>query len=221
MATVIADGVSVHIPAWVVDLPSFRRWYESDEFPQEGRVCFLNGEVWADMSMEQVFSHVRMKPEVGRVLGNLIVDEGLGEYFGDGLMITNDEAGVANVPDGSFISFASYRTGRVRLVEGKGGGYTAVEGGPDLVIEIVSDGSVDKDTEWLMRAYHEAGVREYWLIDARSEPLRFDVYKHGPKGFTAARKSGGWVKSAVLGKSFRLEATTNPLGHPDYGLRVR
>jgi Uma2 family endonuclease len=222
MAKVIWDGSTcLDIPTWVVDLASFRRWVDSDEFPEEGRVCFINGEVWADMSRQQAFSHVRVKDVVGRVLGSLVVTEQLGEYFGDGLRITNEDAGVSNVPDGTFIAAESFRTGRARWVRGREGGFTQLDGSPDLVIEVVSDSSEDKDTEWLMRAYWEAEVREYWLIDARAEPPRFDIYKPGPKGFTAVRRSGGWVKSAVLGRSFRLEATANALGHPDFALAVR
>jgi hypothetical protein len=42
MATVIFDESAVlTIPAWVNDLASFRRWAETDEFPQEGRICWL------------------------------------------------------------------------------------------------------------------------------------------------------------------------------------
>jgi len=35
------------------------------------------------------------------------------------------------------------------------------------------------------------------------------------------RTQGGWAKSAVFGKSFRLTEQTDPLGHPDYTLAVR
>jgi Uma2 family endonuclease len=221
MAKVFFDGGAVQIPPWVVDLASFRHWAESDEFPEEGRICFLNGEVWVDMSRQQAFSHVRVKDVLGSVLRQVIAEQELGEYFGDGLRVTNVDAGVSNVPDSIVISAASFRSGRVRWVESREGSYTELEGSPDLVIEVVSDSSEDKDTEWLMRAYWDAGVREYWVIDARQEPPKFDIYKHGTKGFTAARKSAGWVKSAVLGKSFHLAATRNALGHPDYVLRVR
>ena len=58
MPTVIYPDGTLQIPVWVTDLTSFRRWAESDGFPEEGRVCFINGEVWADMSKQQVFSHV-------------------------------------------------------------------------------------------------------------------------------------------------------------------
>jgi Uma2 family endonuclease len=80
---------------------------------------------------------------------------------------------------------------------------------------------VDKDTEWLQKAYWEAGIPEYWLIDARKPPLSFDIHRHTAKGYATTRKPGGWVKSAVLGQSFRLSAEVNGLGHPEYTLEMR
>ena len=136
----------------------------------------------------------------------------------------NLPAELSGVPDGTYVSFDTLRAGRARYVEGKGkdaGGYTQLEGIPDLVIEVVSPSSVDKDTEWLQKAYWEAGIPEYWLIDARRPPLTFDLYRHARRGYITARKSGGWVKSAVLGKSFRLAVEVNGLGHPEYTLEVR
>jgi Uma2 family endonuclease len=49
----------------------------------------------------------------------------------------------------------------VRLIEGKRGGYTEIQGSPDMVLEVVSDSNVHKDYELLRRAYWEAGIREY------------------------------------------------------------
>jgi len=155
---------------------------------------------------------------INRVVGGFVVENQLGEYFGDGLRITNDSAGVSNVPDGTFISVESFETKRVHWVNDL---YTELDGSPDLVLEVVSDSSEDKDTEWLMTAYWNAGIREYWVIDARSSPLRFDIHKRGAKGFTTVRKLEGWSKSPVLGKSFRLRAIKNALGHPDFSLELR
>jgi Uma2 family endonuclease len=221
MATVIFDDVTLQIPAWVSDLTSFRRWAESDEFPEEGRVCFINGEVWADMSMQQIFSHLAVKNAINITVGALVAKAGAGRYWPDGLRLFSDTADLSAVPDGSYISFEALRTGRVKLVEGREGGYTAVEGAPELVIEVVSDSSEEKDYEWQMSAYWEADVQEYWVIDARTTPIRFDVYRSGPKGFVITRKAGGWAKSTVLGKTFRLDMVPDPLGNPDYALRVR
>jgi Uma2 family endonuclease len=90
-----------------------------------------------------------------------------------------------------------------------------------MVLEVVSDSSVQKDEELLRRAYWEAGVREYWLVDARKTPIRFDILRHGPRGYAAARKQDGWLKSAVFGKSFRLTQAENDLGHPEFTLGLR
>jgi Uma2 family endonuclease len=225
MLTVVSDGTQMlTIPSWVVDFASFRRWCESDEFPEEGRIWFLRGGVWADMTMEQVFSHNQVKNEIAYTLTGLIKRTKSGRFFPDGLRITNLPAELSGVPDGTYVSFDTLRAGRAKYVEGKGkdvGGYTQLEGIPDLVIEVVSPSSVDKDTEWLQKAYWEAGIPEYWLIDARKPPLSFDLYRHTANGYAAARKSGGWAKSAVLGRSFRLMAAVNGLGHPEYTLELR
>ena len=36
MSTIVLEDTVVHIPPWVVDLASFRRWTELDEFPEKG-----------------------------------------------------------------------------------------------------------------------------------------------------------------------------------------
>lgn len=55
MITVINESNRVvSIPTWVVDLESFRRWCDADDFPEHGRVWYLKGEVWIDMSKERV-----------------------------------------------------------------------------------------------------------------------------------------------------------------------
>ncbi len=217
----VVDDVSIGIPGWVVDHASFRQWFQSDDFPEEGRVSFLNGEVMFDMSQEQIFSHVRMKTEIGRVLANIAKRKLNGVYFGDGLLISHLGAEVSNNPDGVFVANASFEDGTVRLVEGAKQGYIELEGSPDMVLEVVSDSSVKKDFELLRVAYWKAGIREYWLVDARGEKLDFQILKLTSKGYSPIRAVGGWIKSAVFRKSFRLVATKNHLGHPDFELQVR
>ncbi len=209
------------IPAWVVDLPSFRRWADSEDFPEEGRVWYIRGGVWADMSKEQVFSHNQVKKVITFTLTRVELETESGRFFPDGLRLTNLPAELSGVPDGMYVTYKSFRSGRAKYVESPDGGYTELEGVPDLVIEVVSTSSVDKDTEWLQKTYWEAGIPEYWLIDARKPPLVFEIYRHTAKGYAAARKSGGWVKSAVFGKSFRLTAEKNGMGYPKYTLDVR
>jgi Uma2 family endonuclease len=221
MSTVMFNDGSVRIPSWVVDRAAFRRWLNSDDFPETGRICFLAGEVWVDMSMEQLFSHNQVKHEYGLVVGGLVKAGRLGRYFPDGILVGNAEADFTTQPDGTFVSSAALETGRVRLVEGAKAGFLELEGSIDMVLEVVSDSSVYKDTVLLRDLYWQAGIAEYWLVDARGERLNFEILRHTPKGYVALRRQGGWLKSNVFNKSFRLTRQVDALGNPDYSLEVR
>lgn len=225
MPTVVHEEYgAITIPRWVVDISSFWRWRDQAELPEKLRVHFLNGDVWVDTAVEELFSHNRVKTALGMALAALIEDGGLGVYLGDGMTLSNPAADLVTEPDAMFLSAGSiaakrvwYEAGKKRKAEA-----TRVVGTPDLVVEIVSPNTADKDTEWLMSAYHNAGIPEYWLIDARdAADLRFDIFRRKPREFVAARRVGGWVKSAVLGKSFRLGRTETAIGIPRYELEVR
>lgn len=190
--------------------------------PEKLRVHFINGEVWADMSMEEGYSHNLVKNAVYATLVPLTRGRGL--FFSDGMTLTNDQIAVGTNPDAMFLSNGSLGAGRVEVVAGRRPRAEATEvvGSPDLVVEVVSPNSVDKDTEWLTSAYHNAEITEYWPIDAREEDdIRFDVLKRGPKGFVLQRKKGGWVKSPVLGKEFRIVWSAGDHGYPEVTLEVR
>jgi len=209
------------IPEWVKDLKSFRCWYDSDDFPEEGRIDYLTGEVWVDMSWEQVFTHNQVKQEFNLTVGRIAKTGRKGRYFPDGLRLSNIVADISVQPDGTYISNESMREANIKLIEGAREGYVEIEGNPDMVLEIMSDSSVKKDTERLPELYWKAGIKEYWLVDVRGERLRFDIYLFTPKGYLPAKKTGGWMKSQVLGKSFRLTCQEDEFGNPEYSLKVR
>jgi Uma2 family endonuclease len=168
-----------------------------------------------------VLSHNQAKNEFAFVLTGIVKARKLGRYVPDGMLVSNIEANLTSQPDGAFISKRSLRLGRVRFVEGAQEGYLELEGAPDMVLEIISKSSVRKDTDTLHELYWRAGIREYWLVDARGERLEFNILRHGPKGYITTRKEAGWIKSAVFGKSFRLTRRTDEFGHPEYTLAVR
>jgi hypothetical protein len=220
--TFVVAAKAVHIPAWVEDHASFRRWVHSDEYPEEtGRICYFNGEIWVDLSMEQLFTHNQVKNEYAFTLTGVIKAGRLGRFFADGALVSNLEANLSAEPDGMFVSTKTMRTGRIQLVEGKKVGYIELLGTPDMTLKIVSESSVEKDTVILPELYWRAGVREYWRVDARGESLVFDILRHTAKGYVATRKRAGWVKSAVFGRSFRLAQQADELGHAEYTLEVR
>ena len=212
---------SVHVPFWVNDLESFRRWMLSDESPEKVPLFFLAGEVWIDMSKEQFFSHNQLKQEFFRVVGALAKQERLGTFCPDGMLLSNEEADLSGNPDGIFVAKETFHADKVRMIEGAEDGVVELEGSPDMVLEVVSDSSVEKDTEVLRELYWKAGIREYWLVDARGERLEFQILRHSTRGYTPVRKSAGWLKSAVFGKAFRLTRQLDDLGHPDFTLDVK
>jgi Uma2 family endonuclease len=221
MNTIVLYEDSVVIPDGISDLEAFRRWAHSEDFPDAGRICFLHGELWVDMSREEVFTHNQLKQEFNLVLGGLVKVQRLGRFFPDGLPVTNDRAQLACQPDGTFVSRQTMKSRRVRLVEGEKGGYLELAGIPDMVLEIVSSSSVEKDTATLPDLYWRAGIPEYWLVDARSSRIQFDIFEYQADGYAAVRKHGGWVESQVYGKSFRLSRRIDEEGNPDYSLSVR
>jgi Uma2 family endonuclease len=220
--TVADERMEVSVPSWVVDLDTFCEWVGSDDVPEKLRVWYLKGEVWIDMSWEQVYTHVLLKSRFFIVLGGLVDADRLGRFYPDGLFLRNKAADVGCKPDATFASTATLLAKRLRPIPGKRGGIIELEGSPDMVLEIVSTGSVRKDNVVLKQAYWEAGAREYWLVDARKEPLTFDIFRRTAKGYTATRKQDGWLKSAVFGKSFRLTQQVDPaLGDVVFNLEVR
>lgn len=220
--TVQLTGGAIHVPEHVrQSLAAFREWAGDNDLPEKTRIDFYKGEVWVDMSREQVFTHGVLKTRISTALDTLIQAEELGHYWCNGVLLTNEAADLSGNPDGTFVSHESLETGRVSLTEGVDEGYVELVGTPDMVLEVVSESSVMKDTVTLRQAYWEAGIPEYWLVDARGEAIDFHILKHGPKGYTDTRKAGGWVKSAVFGRSFRLTRGTDRGGNPRFTLDVK
>jgi len=217
---VLIDG-EILIPGWVVDHDSYRRWAKSDDFPQSGRFSFIDGMIWVDLTMEEFFTHNQVKGEFSAVLGSLVKSIDLG-YFGyDGNLWTHPEAGISTEPDGLFFCYETLQSGRVRLIDGAEHGYVEIEGSPNMVLEIVSDSSVRKDTTILKEKCARAGVDEYWLVDARGAELSFEIWRLHEGNYVAAPSEANWHASAVFGRSFKLEQDKDRLGHPRFRLIVR
>lgn len=223
MSTIVA-GIDepIAIPAGIHSLDDFRQWSTAPDFPQSGRIDFLGREIVIDMSPEQYYEHSGPKVEIGRVLANLARAEDLGDVHLDSTRIVSPEAQLSCEPDVLFISYDSLDSGKVRLVPGhrrQGTDAIEVEGAPDLVVEVVSQSSQTKDLKRLPVAYYAAGVREYWIVDARSEPLVFEILTRGVSSFESVpADDDGFRSSAVFGRKFRLVQRQHPRGHVVFDL---
>ena len=216
------DDPAIRIPARAATLAGFRAWALSDEFPERGRFSFINGELFVDMSPEELETHNKVKTEVVSAIANLNKELDLGEFYSDGTLVTNEVADLSTEPDGAFVTWRSFEEGRVRLTprEDRPGQYVELQGTPDWILEVVSRSSVAKDTRVLREAYHRAGVPEYWIIDARFNAIDFQVLRHRRDRYVVAAPRGGWHRSSVFGRGFRLERRLNRMGRWRYTLQV-
>lgn len=218
---VIGKQGIVRIPTDAHTLAGFRRWVHSPEFPEKLRSHYIQGNVYLDMTQESIQTHVLVKSAVFRTLPNLMIEDDLGEFYPDGVLVTNKSAGISNNPDGLAVLWATYESRRVRVLVRKKK-EVEVQGSPDWVMEIVSDGSVKKDTKQLRQAYHRARISEYWLIDARGDDIRFQILLWRKPGYVASPLSeDGWQRSKVFGREFKLVRQRNRRGGWHYTLLVR
>jgi hypothetical protein len=73
-------------------------------------------------------------------------------------------------------------------------------GGPDLVVEVVSDDSVTRDHGEKLREYEAAGVREYWIIAPRPRRRSSQFYRLDSGGHyhQVGPDTAGIVRSEVI-----------------------
>jgi Uma2 family endonuclease len=99
---------------------------------------------------------------------------------------------------------------------------TEIEGAADLVVEIVSNSSVGKDTKRLPRLYAQAKILELWITDARGRDLRFQIHTLREGAYIPVEPDAdGWMQSPRLGVAFRLVRQVSPFTGWEYTLKRR
>ena len=114
--------------------------------------------------------HGALQMFFAKVVGLFVDDHDLGETRGEPFQMKTGPALPGRSPDLLFV--AKRNLSRIKPL--------CVQGPADMVIEIVSAGSVTVDRGEKYREYEKGGVREYWLID----PIRkqADFYLLGRDG---------------------------------------
>jgi Uma2 family endonuclease len=214
----VSDKIT--IPGWIVDLDSYRRWAKSEAYPESGWVSFLDGTIFVDPTMEELFTHNQVKGAYAYTIMSVMGPSPNGIYVGDRMLLTNAAANLSTEPDGLFAFWETIRSNRLQMIEGAEG-YIELFGTPDMTLEVVSKHSIRKDTKRLHELYWKAGILEYWLVDARGpkEPT-FEILRHAEKDYVAVEATDGWVRSTVFQRAFRIQKSTNPLGHPQFVVEV-
>ena len=177
------------------------------------------------MSPEILNSHASPKVAVARDLSVWVETRHLGAVYTDRTRLSSIEADLTAEPDVVVLLFKSIEAGTVRLVPGAGGGernYVEIEGAADIVVEVVSNSSEHKEWERLFERYFLAGVREYWICDARKGPATLHLHLRGPQGYEVTPQAAdGFARSEVLGAAVRFVSLPPRMGIVRYRLETR
>ena len=73
----------------------------------------------------------------------------------------------------------------------------SVNGPPDLAVEIISPSTSKKELFIKFKAYLEAGIREYWMIDPEEKFAQVHIYENGHY-ISSGYKEDAVINSAVL-----------------------
>lgn len=221
---IVLYSEGIEIPAGITSLKKFREWARSDEFPERGRIDWVDGRLEVDMSPEDVNTHSSPKSAIAGKLILLIQETRQGLVCIERTRISSPKAGLSAEPDILVLPISTVESGRVRLipkVSGKKDRYVEIEGSPDLVVECVSDSSTKKDKKTLRNVYHKAGVREYWIADAREEAVEFQVLHYRKDGYVAAQMdSKGFQPSEILQRRVKLARDSKAAGISFYQFLV-
>jgi len=137
------------------------RYLASDilDAPDDGRRYeVIDGELYVSKSPEWL--HQRGLFRLGFQLAQHVFDRDLGEITQAPTGVFLDEANGVQ-PDLIFVARE-----RLHLISRRG-----VEGAPDLIVEVLSEGTRNLDRGLKQRRYARAGVPHYWLLDPDTRTL--------------------------------------------------
>jgi len=61
-----------------------------------------------------------------------------------------------------------------------------IQGAPDLVVEVLSPGTLEADRTFKLKLYARHGVQEYWMVDPEGPSA--EIYRRRKKGFDLVAK---------------------------------
>lgn len=163
--------------------------------PDDGRIVeWVDGEIITHMPTTPLHQNVVIF--LIKLLSSYIDRLNLGHLLAAPVEVRLWPNGPAREPDVLFIG----RERMSQLTERR------FEGGPDLVVEVVSPGSVTIDRVDKFLEYERANVGEYWIIDPRPHQQQADFYiRDADSRFAAAPLDDQGVFASTVLPGFRLD----------------
>ncbi len=154
------------------------------ELPEGTLAQLLEGEIF--MVPAPVPEHQRVSGKLFTRLLQYVERKNLGEIFFSPIDVFLDEHNVVQ-PDLVYISEEK------RSIIGE----KRIEGAPDWIAEILSEGNAYHDLKTKKKLYERHGVAEYWIVDPMERSV--EVYRNGESGFKLITSStSGKIESSVL-----------------------
>ncbi len=146
---------------------------------------WVDGEV---ITMTVSYDHQRLVIFLTKLLSTWAESREVGEVFAEPFQMKTSPDLPGRAPDVFFVS--KKRLSRVR--------HHHYEGPADLVIEIISPESRNRDRGEKFYEYEQGGVKEYWLIDPQRQQAEF--YQRSKKGIyqVVQPDAQGLYHSAIL-----------------------
>lgn len=151
--------------------PKAKRRWTYDEFAAESPETNLPTELWDGeviMSAAPRPTHQRIAARAWRHLDGFVNARKLGEVFISPLDVVFS-GGQAVQPDVVFVSSAK----KAIILD------DCVRGVPDLLVEVISEGTRRRDRIDKKALYEQFGVAEYWIIDPDSRLIEVFALLHG------------------------------------------
>jgi Uma2 family endonuclease len=166
------------------------------EWLEPGRHAdLIDGEVFMHSPVST--RHAQLLNFVDRLLGTYTDRHQLGQLFREVVAVKLSGRNVF-LPDLAF-----YASGRGEAVKP-----THLEGAPDLVVEVLSPRTGERDTGPKFAEYEQHGVREYWILDPETLAHRF--YRRREEELMEYADEQARVSSEVVAGFFVLRSRLDP-----------
>jgi Uma2 family endonuclease len=129
---------------------------------------------------------------LAQIVGLYVEVHGLGRIFIPPFAMKLERQRRGREPDLLFVS-----TERARLIK-----KTFLDGPADLVVEIVSPESAERDHKVKFAEYEQAGIKEYWLIDPDHQTAEFYELGADNRYRAAQTETDGIYRSKVINGFF-------------------
>ena len=161
--------------------------------PDDTRFELLNGDLVIVPAPN--VKHQRVLLRLARKLGQFILDHESGELLPVPCDVVLSDTDVVQ-PDLLFVSREREQTINIENVRGA----------PDLVIEILSPSTADKDLGYKHELYSRHGVDEYWVLDPVAETIAVHRQRDGVLKLTDTFGRRDTVRTPLLeGLDLRLD----------------